>query len=53
MGRRSNQGPIGITVFNRGAILEITQIDTRGRKVIGPDLRESAHWDTPATKIEE
>jgi hypothetical protein len=47
----SNRGPRSIVHFPAGAVLEITQVDKSGSKVIGPDFQDWAYWDIPVKKL--
>lgn len=40
-----------IATIEAGTIIEITQIDDRFHKVIGPDLMDWKFWDLPAKKF--
>ena len=46
----SSRGPRSILNLQKGDTIEITQIDERGHKVIGPDLEDWAAWDLPVVE---
>lgn len=48
----ASRGSISIAHFAAGVIIEITQIDLKNRKVIGPRLKDWSRWDLPVEKIE-
>lgn len=47
----SSRGSRSIRNFSKDAILEITQVDISGHKVIGPAFKDWAYWNIPATKV--
>jgi len=48
----SSRGSISIAQMEAGTIIEITQVDKAGRKVIGPALQDWTTWDMPVVKID-
>lgn len=44
---------IGIAEITAGTEITITQIDSRSRNVIGPDLMDWVHWDLPVEKVDK
>jgi len=42
---------ISIATIQKGAIIEITQVDENHHKVIGNDLFDWVYWDMPVEKI--
>ena len=46
----SNRSSRSILNLQKGATIEITQIDERGCKVIGPDIGDWASWDLPVVE---
>jgi len=49
----SSRGSSSIGNYAKGNILEITQIDSTYKKVIGRGFRDWAPWNIPAVKIGE
>lgn len=45
------RGTISTAVLKRGTIIEITQIDAAGHKVIGPALGDWHPWDLPVVPV--
>ncbi len=37
--------------ISKGTIINVTQIDREGRKVIGPDLMDWKGWDLPVEQV--
>jgi len=49
----SSRGVRSVRNFSKGKILEITQIDIEGQKVIGPEFEDWGYWDIPVVLIKE
>jgi len=49
----SSMGAGSITHIPKGSIIEITQIDIEGRKVIGPELLDWEYYNIPCEPINE
>jgi len=47
----SDRGSQSIAHLPAGYKIEITQIDTRYRKVWGPQLSDWTHWDMPVERV--
>ena len=45
------RGTISIGDMPEGTIIEITQIDNGGHKVIGPQLMDWTYWDLPVEPV--
>ena len=44
---------ISCSTFPKGRVIQITQIDTMGQKVIGPLLFDWVNWDMPVIKEDD
>ena len=42
---------ISCSVLLKGSVVEITQVDDFGKKIIGPQLKDWERWDMPVKVI--
>ena len=47
------RGPTSIYTYRAGSTIEVTQIDTPGRKIIGPAFPDWASWDQPLEPVDD
>lgn len=47
----SSRGSLSIRHFKQGDILEISRVDRKGRKVIGPEFKDWAPYDIPVEPV--
>ena len=46
-----SRGGVSVLKLPKGTVIEITQIDEQGHRVIGPDLVDWTPWDIDAVRV--